>query len=511
MPLPFDLLAVMLFIGYFAETPAANPPSLPHSLGVVAAALLFVAAISAGLSYFARRALRRPRSAAARRVLAGHVETAVRLFLVGAFMETLALSGIPWSLAARFGFRVAPDSFPLQMSGLAPYILLFFAGWIPQYRLHRETVPGRWTLRSFLVHKARYNLYMLIAWIPFAFLADWLGEFLVVLPVLFLGAAWAFPFFLARAWGCERIREGDVANRVADLEKLAGVHFSRLYLWEPGGGNTQNAAAVGILPPFRYLFLTPAIIRGMKPDELEAVILHELGHIRNKHLLFYLFTSLAGINSAVLAGLFLPLGSAERFILTVCLVLGYFRFVFGWLSRNMERQADLFALEKTGTARELANALEKLGIAAGHIRRAASWHHLGIAERVDFLRRAERNPLLARAHNAGVRGLMLTGYLLSAALICAMSWLVYSEASMPPPILRMPGGAAAALEDRAHWRRVLGLMPESADATLELAHSLARTPGDRGEAARLADRAMRLASRPEARDAAARLLKDLDE
>ncbi len=37
-------------------------------------------------------------------------------------------------------------------------------------------------------------------------------------------------------------------------------------------------------------------------------------------------------------------GRTEQFILTVLLIVAYFRFVFGWLSRNMERQADLFAL-----------------------------------------------------------------------------------------------------------------------------------------------------------------------
>jgi Zn-dependent protease with chaperone function len=368
-------------------------------------------------------------------------------------------------------------------------------------------------MRSFLVHKARYNLYMLLAWVPFAFLADWLGEFMIVLPVLFLGAAWAFPLILARAWGCRRLPEGPVAESVRRLEQTAGVKFSRVYLWEPGGGNAQNAAAVGILPPFRYLFLTPALVRGMKGDELEAVILHELGHIRKKHLLFYLFTSLAGINFAVFAGLFLPLGSTERFILTVALVLGYFRFVFGWLSRNMERQADLFALEKTGSSRGLANALEKLGIAAGNIRLATSWHHLGIAERVGYLRRAEQNPVLMREHNAGVRRLMTAGYLASVLLVGAMIWLVHAEAAAGRGVAREGEAAsiAAAREDRAHWRRVVGLMPDNAEAALELAHSLARAPGDRVEAIGLAARAMRLADRPEARDAAAKLLKDLDE
>ncbi len=514
MPLPFDLLAIMLFIGYFAETPDPHPPAPAYALAVVAAAVCVMLAASAALAFFFRRMVGRARSPVERRSAAANSELVLRLVLAGLFAATLIESSLPWSLARHWGMKTGPESFAVQMFGLAPYILLFFAAWLPMHRLYRETTPGLWTRRSFLVHKARYNLYMLLAWIPFAFLADWLGEFMAVLPVLFLGAAWAFPLVLARAWGCRRLPEGEAAESVRRLEQTAGVGFSRVYLWEPGGGNAQNAAAVGILPPFRYLFLTPALVRAMNRDELEAVILHELGHIRNRHLLFYLFTTIAGVNVAVFAGLLLPLAPTERFILTVTLALCYFRFVFGWLSRNMERQADLFALEKTGSSRGLANALEKLGIAAGNIRLAASWHHLGIAERVGYLLRAERDPALARAHNEGVRRLMTAGYLSSALLIGAMIWLAYAEATAWRGFAgdaEAASPAAAAREDRAHWRRVLDLMPDNAEAALELAHSLARAPEDRAGAIDLAARAMRLADRPEARDAAAKLLKDLDE
>ncbi len=462
MPIPFDMLAVMLFLGWYAESPPESVPAPGRVALYCLGALLLTALASATINFIALRLFRSPgRSAASRRRIAGEAEALLRLALFAAFALLLRLSHFPWSAGEALGVRADEDGghlFPIQLLGLLPYVCLFFAAWLPAYPLHRAGNCGVWTRRSFLLHKARYNLYILVAWLPFAFLADLLAEYLYLLPALFAAAAWVFPAALAKLWGCTPLRPGETTDLVRGLEERTGAAFSKIFLWEPGGG-AMNAAAVGLARPFRYLFLTPGLVRGLEREELEAVILHELGHVRHRHLLFYLFTTLAGVNAAVLAGALLPLeGSAARFLATGALVLGYFRFVFGWLSRNMERQADLFSLERTGSARPLANALEKLGLAAGGIRLAASWHHLGIAERVDFLRRAERDPALRRAHNGGVRMVMATGYLASFGLLA-----LFLHEAAPALFPTQPGASAAhaARDDReaAHWRRVAALLP----------------------------------------------------
>lgn len=511
MPLPFDMLAVMLFLSYYTETAAEKPPGSVIAFGIVAAAVVVMGLVAAAVNWVAVRKLIRPGMArSSRRAVVGWAEGIIRIVLVILYMLSLEESSLPWSLAKTWNLSTRPESFLIQLFGLFPYLLLFFAAWLPMYPFHKTSSPGLWTRKSYILNKARYNLYILLAWIPFAFLADWLGEFIVILPVLFLFAAWSFPVLLARVWGCRTLPEGEAMDSVRQMEKKAGVSFSRVYLWEPGGGTVQNAAAVGVLPPFRYLFLTPALIRAMTRTELEAVILHELGHAKKKHLIFYLFTSLAGINTAVIAGFLLPASPGERFVITSALVLFYFRFIFGWLSRNMERQADLFALEKSGSAKGLINALEKLGIAAGNIRLASSWHHLGIAERVDFLRRAERHPVLAATHNAGVSQLMLMGYLLSVAVIAGMVWLAYDEYSSVNP-LPLRSQEVMEREERSHWRRVLLLMPGDPAAHLELAYALAKSPEYRSEAVKQAAQALKLSTDGEVHDAAASLLQDLDD
>ncbi len=502
------MIAVMLFIGYYTAAPDGNPPPLGISLAVVALAAVSVLLISLLLNFLSLRALKRAGHIQQnRRAVAIRADVSMRVTLAGVFMVALPYSAFPWSVTRYFGFFPAGDSLAAQLLALAPYLVLFVFAWRPLYRLHRETNFGVWTPWSFMLHKARYNLFVFLAWLPFALLADWLSDFLLALPALFILAAWSFPFLLARAWGCKPVTDTPTLELVRRLEKRTGARFSRIYLWEPGGGNTQNAAAVGIFPPFRYLFLTPALVRGLKPDELEAVILHELGHVKKRHLLFYLFTSLAGINLSVLAGVLLPLSTnTERFVVTLVMVMAYFRLVFGWLSRNMERQADLFSLEHGGSAGSMVNALEKLGISAGHVRRATSWHHLGIAERVEFLRQAERRPELARWHNGRVGAIMTMGYVVSVLVLGGMALIIHEETQLE---LRPQKTMAAGGGSEVHWRRVMQLMPGNPTASLELAHTLASRPEGREEAKRLAETACRLACGVEEKAAADKLRREL--
>lgn len=505
MPIPFDIIAVMLFLGFYAGQPDVAPPSLWLSTLILAGFAAAQFAISfvlnrAVLAYLRKRALRY----ADRRQAAALAEIGARIILAGVYILALVESSFPWSLAAALG-REPGETLSAQLIGVFAYFVFFVFAWIPLYHLHREVTSGRWTRWSFLLHKARYSLYMLVAWIPFAIFAEWLSEILILLPFLFLLAAWSFPYLVTKLWGCKPIPPGTISGLVKHLERQSKAHFSKVMVWEPGGGRMQNAAAVGLFPPFRYLFLTPALMENMNREELRGVILHELGHVKNRHLLFYLFTTLAGVNLAVIATELLPLqGEIESFAVLVLLVLCYFRFVFGWLSRNMERQADLFALKVSGSADGMTSALEKLGLSAGNIRREHSWHHLGIAERTTFLRRAATDPDIALRHEQKTRRIIGMGYLASILVLVGLGVLLFSEAPTP-----RQSPAPAAFQASAHWRRVMTLFPGNAVGPLELAYRLAGDPGKRDEAIRLAAEAVRLASGKEEREAAEKLIESL--
>ncbi|MBU2538941.1 MAG: tetratricopeptide repeat protein, partial [Proteobacteria bacterium] len=92
---------------------------------------------------------------------------------------------------------------------------------------------------------------------------------------------------------------------------------------------------------------------------------------------------------------------ASAFIL-FALMLGYFRFVFGFFMRNFERQADLYALSAMGHASPLIRVFEKIALLSGNIRDLPSWHHFGLGQRIDYLRRCETDPAWITRHHRKV-------------------------------------------------------------------------------------------------------------
>lgn len=200
---------------------------------------------------------------------------------------------------------------------------------------------------------------------------------------------------------------------------------AEMYLWPLFEGRVLTAGVMGFIPGLRYILLTPAIIESMTQDELEAVMAHEIGHVKKYHLLLYVFL-VAGFSvfmgflmepalRVVFSSTFLIEFMVNRHItpdqmftwlgtvsLLVALVI-YFRFIFGYFIRNFERQADAHVFQAIGHADSLISAFERLAILSGDIRDKPSWHHFGIGERVDYLETCSSNPSLVKAQDKKVR------------------------------------------------------------------------------------------------------------
>jgi predicted Zn-dependent protease len=162
----------------------------------------------------------------------------------------------------------------------------------------------------------------------------------------------------------------------------------------------------------------------LSDEELESVLAHEIAHVRYWHLPFYvlfvlgygvlmyaLFTGtyLGLIGQAALLDLVLRDDGTVRsasyavpvVLAAVCLLL-YFRYLFGWFSRNFERQADGYAAAMMGGPAAIISSLDRIAGPDTAARTAPNWHHFSIQERIAFLERCRDNPGLIRRHTGKV-------------------------------------------------------------------------------------------------------------
>src|SRR5947209_6932927 len=115
---------------------------------------------------------------------------------------------------------------------------------------------------------------------------------------------------------------------------------------------------VGILPLLRYVVFTDRLIAEMTGEEVEAVFGHEAGHIRHRHMLYYLafmIVSLAVVmqiwDAANLKSLVNLTLRKDLVLLPLFGLVGAYIFVvFGFLSRRCERQADVYGCRAVSCA-----------------------------------------------------------------------------------------------------------------------------------------------------------------
>lgn len=231
------------------------------------------------------------------------------------------------------------------------------------------------------------------------------------------------PPLIIKIWKCVELPDGPLRQFIEQSMERQGISFRSIYIWPLSGGTACTAAVLGIFPRWRYILFTPCLLQHLSLEEIEAVLAHEIAHVRHKHLLWYIL--FLAIYSVVIYQLLEPLwiwclskpwfidlliktehyfGGDQTFLLALPIgisMLLYFRFVMGYFMRHFERQADLGAVEVQGHPYHLISALEKISMLAGDIRNKPSWHHFSIAQRVDFLKRVGSDPSLkARFENS---------------------------------------------------------------------------------------------------------------
>jgi len=351
-------------------------------------------------------------------------------------------------LDCQYYFALLPGSDSLPVLNNLVGILLFFFYlcliWYGARKSYGLVFGRRYSGFTFIKTNLKNIIPIILPWLTLSLLADILlllpfpavknffqsswGEPLFFL-VFFILLAVAFPEIIRRLWGCRSMEQGPVRSHIENFCSRQGLKYADILVWPLFEGLVLTAGVMGLIRRFRYILFTPALLRNLTVEEVDAVMAHEIGHVKRYHLQLYIvlllgFSLIAQLGSYLFMYVLLKsdhfyelsaflgkktdtvLISVSTFALLVLLIF-YFRFVFGFFMRNFERQADLHALTSMGSGQGIVNALEKVAWLSGNIRELPSWHHFGIAERVAFLNRCQHNRSQIARHHRKVYGALL--------------------------------------------------------------------------------------------------------
>ena len=189
--------------------------------------------------------------------------------------------------------------------------------------------------------------------------------------ILFIYPTWIAPLFNKFA----PLEDGEMKSRIEALLTRCGFTSSGLFVMDGSKRSSHgNAYFTGFGDNKRIVFFDTLLAR-LAPPEIEAVLAHELGHFRRRHVvkrIVFMFAAALGFLWLLgqlidapwfYAGLGVPAQSTALALILFFLVIPVFTFplspLLSRLSRQHEFEADAYAAEHTAAA-DLGRALVKL-------------------------------------------------------------------------------------------------------------------------------------------------------
>jgi STE24 endopeptidase len=319
----------------------------------------------------------------------GLIETAVGTALLVALTLLGGLQAIADALAALLG-----RGFLLQVGVVAAVVALVSLvdipfSWYRQFRIEQAFGFNRMTLRVFFSDLAKSALLAALLGLPVLAVVLWLMERAGDLWWLYAWGAWIafnalvlvlYPTVIAPLFNkFEPLADAALADRIARLLARTGFSSKGVFVMDGSRRSSHgNAYFTGLGRNKRIVFFDTLVER-LQPQEIEAVLAHELGHFKLKHIRKRLaLSALASLGFLALLGwladqtwFYQGLGVQPALdarndglaLVLFILAAPVFTFVLAplvsALSRAHEFEADAFAA-RNSSAHDLVSALVKL-------------------------------------------------------------------------------------------------------------------------------------------------------
>jgi heat shock protein HtpX len=204
---------------------------------------------------------------------------------------------------------------------------------------------------------------------------------IVLAMLLSVGSYFAGDKLVLATSGAKEVTEQaapQLMNVVREISLAAGTPMPKVYVIED---TAPNAFATGRDPKHASIAITTGLLQKLDREELQGVVAHELGHVRNLDIRFALLVAVLVGSIALLADFFLRFtfwgggrrGGRDRdgggglavILFVVAIVLAILapivaRFVQLAVSRQREYLADATSVELTRNPRGLERALAKI-------------------------------------------------------------------------------------------------------------------------------------------------------
>jgi len=241
---------------------------------------------------------------------------------------------------------------------------------------------NRTTVKTFIIDMLKGAILGLVIAVPLLYVILWLMQQTgdqwwlytwAVISGFSLFMMWVYPTWIAPIFNkFEPLEEGETLNRITSLLTRCGFNSNGIFVIDGSKRSSHGNAYFSGFGRNKRIVFFDTLLKMLNDDELEAVLAHELGHFKKKHIIKGMFISFSTtlLALALLAWLmkaewfYTSLGvsqpSTYMALLLFSLVLPVFTFAFQPLfsifSRKNEFEADAFAAQQTD-ANHLIQAL----------------------------------------------------------------------------------------------------------------------------------------------------------
>jgi STE24 endopeptidase len=316
----------------------------------------------------------------------GRIEIAWDTVILAMVLFSGVLSSLYESFISSFGSGIFSEAAFLFAAGVLLAIASMPLDWIEQFRLEERFGFNTSTRKTWWMDRVKGLILSLVLGYPLLLLilklVEWMGDhwwlwawalvlgfqlvMLVLAPILIM------PLFNKFT----PLPEGALRDRLLRLGERTGFKSAAIQVMDGSKRSKHSNAFFTGFGQFRKIVLFDTLVNQLSEEELEAVLAHEIGHYKRKHvpkmllisafgllLAFFIIAQLAKAPWFYRAFGFEP-GSIVPALLLFSLLSGVVTFwfspLFNLLSRRFEYQADSYAAKTMSEPNSLIGALRKL-------------------------------------------------------------------------------------------------------------------------------------------------------